>query len=61
MKLRSIAVAVAALSTWGLGLLWTLTGGGDIRLSNVGEIKPVPVILPDEATVEALIDKLGPQ
>jgi len=27
-----LAIAVAALSTWGLGLLWTLIGGGEMSL-----------------------------
>lgn len=28
----TLAVAVGALSTWGLGLLWTLIGGGEMSL-----------------------------
>ena len=27
-----LAVAVAALATWGLGLFWTLIGGGEMSL-----------------------------
>ena len=28
----ALAVAVAALATWGLGLFWTLIGGGEMSL-----------------------------